>query len=81
VSFRRGALASVLDREGRETRRKSRELFVPFRAFRGSRRLTRVLGVCFDTLLDAAMKNTQFFAQDPLRTGLFLGLDGPRCLV
>jgi len=31
--------------------------------------------------LAAAMKNTQFFAQNLLRTGLFLGLDGPRCLV
>jgi hypothetical protein len=30
---------------------------------------------------ESAMKNTQFFAQDPLRAGLFLGLDGPRCLV
>jgi len=31
--------------------------------------------------VSAAMKNTQFFAQNLLRTGLFLGLDGPRCLV
>jgi hypothetical protein len=28
-----------------------------------------------------AMKNTQFFAQNPLRTGLFFGPDGPRRLV